>query len=281
MNETTRRTILSAVTSFPAMSVTATKVLKLLNQPSTNAAAVEAAVKLDPGLTANILRMANSAYFGFPGAIRSVTHAITRLGWKRMSQLVLASTVHSLMERPVPGYDLDRGELWRRAITGAVAAEIIADKTPLCEADEAFTAALLREIGKLVIGDYIKSFTDQIEAALAAGMSPTDAEREILGTDHVEVGACILEHWSLPKTLVRAVAEYPDPDAADPPSPLADTVHVADALARRPSRGKDSNAKFDVSASALRRLNLTPADLHALAKETQAAIKKLGDAFPV
>ena len=280
MNETTRQIILSAVSSFPAMSTTATRVLKLLNQPTTNAAAVEAAVKFDPGLTANVLRMANSAYFGFPGAIRSVSQAITRLGWKRMSQLVLASTIHALMEQPVHGYDLARGELWRRAITGAVAAEILVKKTRSSEADEAFTAAILREIGKLVIGDYVQSFAEQVEAALAAGMSPTDAEREVLGTDHAEVGAWVLEHWSFPKTLVRAVAQYPDPDSAESPAPLADALHVADALARTLCVGKKSDTTFEPSESSLQRLNLTPADLPALTEETQAAITKLADTFP-
>lgn len=276
MDETTREIILAAVSSFPAMSSTATKVLKLLNEPSTNVGNIETAVKYDPGLTANVLRLANSAYFGFPGTIHSVSQAITQLGWKRMSQLVLASTVHALLENPIPGYNLAKGELWRRAIAGAVAAEIVVKKTRLSEADEAFTAALLREIGKLIIGDYVESYAEQIQAAIAGGMSITDAEREILGTDHAEVGAWILEHWSLPSSLCQAVKEHAAPDFAKKPSPLTDAVHIANALAHAICSGKTT---FSVSKSPLSRLNLTTADLPTLADQTSAALAELGDTF--
>ena len=158
MGETAREIIVSAVSSFPAMSATATEVLQLLNTQNSNAADIERAVKPDPGLTANLLKMANSAYFGVPGTINSVSAAVSRLGWTRMYQLVLAAAVNALLNRPVPGYDLPRGELWRQAIAGAATAQTIADRTGRKGADEAFTAALLRDIGKLIIADHIDAY---------------------------------------------------------------------------------------------------------------------------
>jgi HD-like signal output (HDOD) protein len=239
MPETTREVILAAVNSFPAMSATATKVLAVLGDPNSDASDVEEVVRFDPGLTANILKLANSAYFGFPGRVGSVRQAVANLGWRRMYQLVIASAVNALMEKPVPGYDLPQGELWRQAIAGAVTGKTICDRARIEESEEAFTAALLRDIGKLVIGDYIDSNYDQIEAALEKGATFETAELDVLGTDHSEVGAWILNNWSLPERLVRAVRWHGRPGALEEPERLVDVVHLADALALNVCNGLD------------------------------------------
>jgi len=276
MGETAREVIISAVKAFPAMSATSTHVLKLLNDPNSNLAKIEEKVKYDAGMTANILRMANSAYFGFPGTISSVSQAIATLGWKRMYQLVVASAVNALMEQPVPGYDLPRGELWRQAIAGSVAAQTILKHTKTRGADEVFTGALLRDIGKLIIGDYVDSYYEQIEVALAKGISFDKAEREVLGTDHGEVGAWILEHWAIPALLVDAVRWHSAPDEAETANPVIDIVHLADQMAMAVSNGLErEQIRLSPCESSLKRLNLAADDLPDIVLDAQRGMAEM------
>jgi HD-like signal output (HDOD) protein len=278
MPETTREVIISAVGSFPAMSATAAKVLSLLGTPDTDIADIEESIKFDPGLTANILKLANSAYFGFPGTVSSVKQAVAHLGWKRMYQLVVASAVNALMERPVPGYDLPRGELWRQAIAGAVSALAVNEVANIHDGEEAFTAALLRDIGKMIIGDYIDSYYQQIEVALDKGISFEEAEREVLGTDHSEVGGWILKHWSLPGELVDAVRWHSRPDDAEKVEVTIDVVHVADAISMAVSNGLDVGAiGVFPDATVMNRLGLTPESLPGIVEKAQETFMAVGD----
>ena len=142
---------MAQVNAFPSMPAAAEKLLSLLENPNTSAIQIEEILRFDPGLTANVLKLTNSAYFGFPSKIGSVSQAVVLMGSKRLVQLVLASCVHSVMEKPVAGYDLPPGELWRHAIAVSVAAEALVKELKIPAADVVFTAALLHDVGKLVL----------------------------------------------------------------------------------------------------------------------------------
>lgn len=222
--------IIKKVESFPAMSSAAAKVLSLLDDPDFNPVQVEKALRQDPSLTANILRLSNSAYFGLSSKVGSIKQALVLLGWKRLSQLVLTSCVTALMNREVPGYDLPPGDLWRHSIAVSVAAEGLVGELKLRAGDEIFTAALLHDLGKLVLGAFVKEKLVEIEEAAAGGLAFEEAEMLILGTDHAEIGARILERWSLPKSIVSAVRWHSDPDKSTDTDVMVDTVHVANVL---------------------------------------------------
>lgn len=272
--------ILTAVNSFPAISGAATKVLQLLNDPNTNVASVEETVRYDPGLTANILKLANSAYFGFSGKIGSVAQAVNVLGWKRMFQVVVASAMNAVLEKPVAGYDLAPGELWRHSVAVSVAAETLARQHKLHVPDETFTAALLHDVGKVVMGSYVAPFFDQIEIAASRGISFEAAEREVLGTDHAEIGACLLEHWSLPPTIGSAVRWHHDPDAACPTSLLIDLVHIADIFCTMLDLGVGRDGiQYRPSLRAMAHLGLKAEHLKSVAAQTLQGLASLGKAL--
>ena len=280
MSETTKELIIAAVKSFPAMSPAAMQVLKLLGDPDTNLADIRNAVRYDPGLTANILRMANSAYFGFPGTIGSIGQAVARLGWKRMFQLVIASTVYGLMEKPVSGYSLPPGELWRHSVAASGTAELIVKNYKIRVSDDTFTSALLHDVGKIVLGDVAEAYFDEIETAALQGRSFEAAERDVLGTDHAEVGAWILEHWSLPGDLVNAVRWHHNPDGAGATSPELDVVHVADVLSHSIGTGVGrDDMKYHPSVTAMQRLGLQPDDLESIACQILQGSEDLQQAF--
>jgi len=266
------------VEAFPGMPATAAKLLPLLDNPDSTPAEVENIVKYDPGLTANLLKLTNSAYFGIPTKVSSVKQAVILLGWKRLVQVVTTICMSPLMKKSIPGYDLRSGELWRHSIAVSVAAEILVKALNIPDADEVFTAALLHDIGKLILGGFVKKELVQIEAMVKKGISLDVAESMVLGTNHAEVGGQILHKWSFPAELVNAVQWHHDPDSCENTCILSDIVHVANALGLMIGFGKAEEGNgVEPSGAVVDRLGLKASLLEDMAQEILQELKKLSD----
>jgi len=118
-----KREIMSKMKAFPSMSGIAAKVLKVLDDPNSSADQVEKLLKQDPSLTANLLKLTNSAYFGIPTKVGSVKRAIVLMGWKKVTKLVMTACVNAITDRQVPGYGLPPGVLWQHSVAVSVTAE--------------------------------------------------------------------------------------------------------------------------------------------------------------
>jgi putative nucleotidyltransferase with HDIG domain len=272
------KNIMAAVKSFPGMPGAAAKLLSLLNESDTSVTQVEEILKYDPGLTANVLKLTNSAYFGLPSKIGSVRQAVILLGAKKLIQLVLASCVRAVMGKAVAGYDLPAGELWRHSIAVSVAAETLVKELKLPAIDVVFTAALLHDVGKLALGGFVDDDLKEIEGAASADIPFEVAEQSVLGTDHAEVGALILNRWSFPPDIVRAVQWHHAPDAGPQTSCLVDVVHVANVLATMIGIGGGREGLRHLpSEAAVRRLGLRAFQLEKVASQTLQWISELSD----
>lgn len=279
MKQSKKREIISKMNSFPSMSGIAAKVLKLLDDPDASAGQVEQLLKQDPSLTANLLKLTNSAYFGIPSKVGSVRHAIAMLGWKRLSKLVLAACVSAITDRQIPGYDLPPGVLWQHSVAVSVTAEGLMRELKVAESDEIFTAALLHDLGKLILGGFVEKDLDEIEKVAARGIPFQMAEQEVLGTDHAEIGALMLESWSFPPSLVSAVRWHHDPDSAPETSSMTDIVHVANVLCLMIGIGIGvEGLHYEPSVSATKRLGIKPTQLELIASQTLEWAKELADA---
>ena len=279
MKQGGKREIISKMKSFPSMSGIAAKVLKLLDDPDSSAGQVEQLLKQDPSLTANLLKLTNSAYFGIPSKVGSVRHAIAMLGWERLSKLVMAACVSAITDRKIPGYDLPPGVLWQHSVAVSVTAEGLMRELKVSESDEIFTAALLHDLGKLILGGFVEKEFDEIQKVTARGIPFQMAEQEVLGTDHAEIGALMLESWSFPPKLVSAVRWHHDPDSAPETSSMTDIVHVANVLCLMIGIGIGvEGLHYEPSVLATKRLGIKPTQLELIASQTLEWAKELADA---
>jgi putative nucleotidyltransferase with HDIG domain len=261
--------LVSNAESLPSMPTAAAKVISLLENPETTASEIESTIKLDAGLTANILKLVNSAYFGFPAEVGSVKRAIVLLGLKRLVQIVMTSCVNALLEKQVIGYDLPPGELWRHSIAVSVAAEGLVNELKISVPEELFTAALLHDVGKLILGKFVQQDIKEIELKASEGVAFQTAEQKVLGTDHAEIGAHILKKWSLPQEIVDTVRWHHDPDSAEEPNTLVDIVHVADVLCLMIGIGVGREGlQYEPSPSVSKRLGLKSNHIEMIASQT-------------
>jgi putative nucleotidyltransferase with HDIG domain len=274
--------ITSAVKTFPGMPAAAVKLLALLDRPEVTSPEVENILRRDPALTANLLKLANSAYLGIPSKIGSVRQAVMLLGFRRLTQMVIATCTATIMDRTVPGYDLPPGELWHHSIAVSVAAEGIVRELKIQASEEIFTAALLHDVGKLILGQFVMEDYHKIELALEQGLSFETAENIALGTDHAEIGARVLEKWSFPADIVEAVRWHHAPHKAGVGNTMLDIVHVANMLCLMIGIGVGREGlHYAPSSEVTQRIGITPQHLEKVASQTLQWVNEMAGALNV
>jgi putative nucleotidyltransferase with HDIG domain len=230
-----REEILSAVDTVPALPAAALKVLDLLKDPDVSVTDLRRTMEMDPGLTSNILRLANSVYFGGRGQIDNVGAAFVRLGMRRVAQVVIMTALAPTAKKAMRGYDLPAGDFLRHSLMVGLGAEELSRALELTPPAHTFTAGLVHDIGKIVLSTYVEvDAAPIIKLAFDEEMPFHQAEREVLGVDHQEVGAALLNSWNLPDALVSAVRFHHEPDLLPEGDEalVCGLVHVADQLAR-------------------------------------------------
>jgi putative nucleotidyltransferase with HDIG domain len=257
------------VEKFPGMPGAAVKLLALVEEPGVSVPQIESTLRQDPGLTANLLRLANSAYFGIPSKVGSVRQALILLGLKRLTQMVIATCTSAIMDRTVPGYDLPAGELWRHSLAVSVAAEGLVRELKIDAAEEIFTAALLHDVGKIILGQFVQDDYAKIALALDQGLAFETAESIVLGINHAEIGAQVLSKWALPEGIVHAVRWHHEPEKAERVDRMLDVVHVANMLCLMIGIGVGREGlHYQPSPVVTARLGLTTAHLEKVASQT-------------
>ena len=254
--------------------------LTLLEEPDTAVSEIEEILRYDAGLTANVLKLANSAYFGIPSKIGSLKQAVILLGLKRLIQLVVASCVSAVMDKSVPGYDLPPGDLWRHSIAVSIAAEALVKDQKRAGAEDVFTSALLHDVGKLVLGAFVKEELEAIESIAAKGVPFVVAENMILGTDHAEIGARILEQWNLPSDVINAVRWHHDPDSPDFSNLQMDVVYLANLLCQTPdTSGPAGGHAVELSPAVIDRLGIQLDQFETISDKVAQWVDELSNAL--
>ncbi len=276
-----RDTILGRLRELPALPVSVTRVIALAGDPDADTAEIIHAIELDPGLTTNVLRVANSAYFAGPRQIGSIRDALLRLGMKRIIHLAMTAAVAPVARQPVQGYDLMPGELLRHSMATAIACEELAVALDKPIPDNVFTAGLLHDIGKIVLGTFIAADPVPImRMAFEEKLSFETAEARVLGTNHAEVGAELLAMWNLPEAIVEAARWHHEPERAASPSATLDLVHMANLLVMMGGIGTGSDGlNYHTSVASAQRLEASVQATEQALSQTLNALGQLQGVF--
>ncbi len=274
--------VLSRVKELPALSATALRLAELARDARSGAADFERVVRPDPALTANLLRVANSAYFGLRCRAESVRQAVTVLGVKRVSEVAAAVALAPVIPSRLPGYELEASAFWLHSVAVAVLAERLSLQLGLRCPELTFTAGLLHDIGKLAIGAFVADDAPSILIRTRGGLPFVAAEQAVLGVDHGQVGGLMAEAWSLPPAAAAAARWHHAPGAAPEGAPqaLIDLVHVADGLAHTLGLGADAGELArGVDAGVEDRLGFRVRDLEQTAGKSLDEIRELASLF--
>lgn len=188
----------------------ATQIMTLAQDPDSSLTQIADLILSDPALTANLLKTCNSAYFGLNRKVDSVRDAIAFVGLDHIVQLVMLSSVSQNFKKGTRGYGLGEGELWRHAVSSAHVAKILAGKFGLSQNKHLiYTAALLKDIGKLILGRFVAFTLEEINILVSSkGFSFNDAEKQIIGMNHEELGALVGQKWCFSDKLVYIIRHH-------------------------------------------------------------------------
>lgn len=230
--------LLEMVDRMPAFPASVHRIVQLTNDVNCQARDLVRVIGTDPVLTMRILRVANSAYFGLQMKIVSVQHAVVYIGLNTVKHLALATAaIGSLPDKNSSGFDADRFLAHSMAV-GVITRRMrkrIGGLDPSGGGDgDDFVAGLLHDIGKVLFAHFEpEALGEALRLSAADGVAVHEAERQLLGVDHAEMGAMLADHWGFPETLCRAIREHHEPiDAEDAPI-LRDCVYLANHVAAK------------------------------------------------
>lgn len=269
-----RKLVAREVRALPSFSSAVTRLTALVNDERTTIADFEAVVKLDPGLTADVLKLANSAAFGLRRQVSSVAHAVALLGIQRLFDIAVCAGFRNVLPDRLDGYSMTGTQFWQESVATAVFATMLAESLELPVRGHLFTAGMLHDCGKLVINGFLAR--GGRGPVLASGEGYL-VERERLGMDHAEVGAAVIKAWQLPECIVSVVEHHHEPAkllAADDRL-AASVVNVASMLAE----GDLSQARplAELDQAVVRELSLTQAQLDEVVSRAQEQVRTLTD----
>ena len=268
--------ILQKASTFPNMPKAGIKLRALLSKKDVSIDEIERILRHDPGLAANVLRLANSAFFGMPAKVTTLKHAVILLGVKRFSKIAVGACMYKTMDTAVEGYGLSPGELWLHSIAVSTTAEALAKNRKLAETNDFFTPALLHDLGKLVLGKFVKAEQPKIDSLVAKGVPFVIAEKEVLKTDHAEIGALILSKWSFPDDLINAVRWHHYPEALEISNLHPEIVYLANLLCHSNGDSESVDELFNMPySSVLDRLRIESEQYEVFAEKARNWMKKL------
>jgi len=225
--------LIAATSELRALPSTTMRLLDLLDDDTVEAGRVLDVIEKDPSLTANLLKLCNSAYYGLRRKVGSAREALVLLGNQTIVTLAFATSMGDVMRGPLGAYHMARNEMWHHALGTALGAAHLASLDGGKELRErAFTGGLVHDIGKLILNRPLREHLEQLPPDCDfAGLR--EAEKSILGFDHAEAGGHLGEAWNFPDSLVRIIRLHHEPAKAGEEAALARAVAAANLICCR------------------------------------------------
>jgi putative nucleotidyltransferase with HDIG domain len=260
------------IKNLPTVPGIVAKIARMVENPETSAAEVGRLIAQDQVLSAKVLRMANSAFFGMSRKISSISQALVILGFEVVKGLVLTSSVFDMIQKSMAG-------LWEHSIGCAAASGAVATLLGRDDAEEILVAGLLHDLGKVVLALNLPEEMRLVQEKVAAGnVLFYEAENEVLDFDHAELGQWLAEHWNLPESLAEPMRLHHRPEKAVLKPECTAIVHVADIVIRAKGFGNAGDALVPpISMAAWEMLGLRRTDFLPILEILEPKLSSLCD----
>lgn len=260
---TSAEDILDRVKAISPLPGTVTRLITVLNDPASTIDQIIEVIRYDEAITTQMLKVCNSAYFGLSRQVHSLHDAVRYLGTAKVLQLLMAIHGNSLLMKGQHGYGLEPGVLWRHSVAVSLASAALGQRVGLDNVALASTAGLLHDVGKVVLNEYVaEEFSEIVRILTEEKSSFIEAERQVLGFSHDEIGARVAEKWKLPETIVRCIRYHHNPSDLAVPDGLVDVIHLADCVCLLMGIGLGTDElRYRADPEVIRRLKLREADL--------------------
>ncbi|MBI5383495.1 MAG: HDOD domain-containing protein [Verrucomicrobia bacterium] len=251
-----------------------------LNDPQGSLTSVADAIQRDPDLTARLLKISNSSFYGFPRRLTTVQEAISLIGIQQAQDLIVASAVIATFAGLSPEF-VDMRSFWQHSLACGLGARFLAMTRRMPKPDKFFVAGLLHDVGRLVLFCRLPAAVQTIFQEYHQRKSPLfEIERGILGYDHAQVGEALMSHWQYPPSLGQAVGSHHRPEECQAFPVEAAVVHVADHLVNAMQIGSSGERRAPpLKPGAWEQLQLPMDTLASLVKAIDDQLGAMEEAF--
>ncbi|UCG61978.1 MAG: HDOD domain-containing protein [Candidatus Zixiibacteriota bacterium] len=229
--------VVSNIRNLPTPPIVFHQIQKVINDPDVSAVKVASILSEDPAMSAKVLRLTNSAFYGLAKEIESVRQAVVIIGFEAVKNLVLSASVLDMFK----GKNLDeeyQEKYWRHSLSTAFACRLLARRIRsrgIVDPDAAFSTGLLHDVGKMVICCYLPEEHKQLMAERSRDQESSDCtiEERLFGYDHTHIGAFLGEQWKIPHKLIQGIQFHHSPQDGEETDPIAYIVCLADYVAKK------------------------------------------------
>ena len=249
--------LIARVENLPTLPAVASELLECLDNPDTPAAALANLISTDQAMATRLLRLANSAYYGFPRRIGTINLAVVVLGFDTVRDLCLSLLITDSFFRPSSELQLDMDAAWRHSMATAIASRMLLRSSGANVPGEGFVAGLVHDVGKLFMARYFPAeYKSVIGLIDKGGMQPLIAETEVFGLTHAIVGGWLLDEWNLPLWLVDSTRDHHGVGGPDEWGLLSQNICFADTLVRRAGYEAGAGSPFEITPHLISNLHL-------------------------
>lgn len=265
------------ISTIPTLPTVLERITRLLQNPQTSAEEIGRAITQDQALASKVLKLVNSAFYGFPGRISTITHAVVILGFSTIKNIVLTASIFDRFKTKKDssaGFNMEK--FWLHSVACGAAAQTLAKHIGNQDKEECFIAGLIHDIGKIILCQYLpKEFNAVIKNVREKNILIYDSENELFETTHQEIGGIIAKNWNLPANLQYAVCYHHIPSKSQNHYFTISIVHCADILIRALDYGNGGDNKIPLMADHVwKTLKLNERTLPSILKEISEEVEK-------
>jgi HD-like signal output (HDOD) protein len=272
--------ILKNLESIPTLPAIVTKIIDVANDKNSTAKDLNSLISKDQALAARTLKLANSAYYGFPRTISKITEAIVVLGFNTVKGIALSASVCHMYKDTNEILGFSPNKLWEHSVGVAICSELIAKKIKFKQIEELFILGIVHDIGILIILEFLKSKLNTIlYRTKNEKQRLSNIEKEEIGIDHAVLGKRLAEQWKLPKVMGDVIAFHHTPQYAFGDSkPLASIIYIADIICRLKKIGHDGEYYIPpLSKEAFETIGFDKNDIKEMADKLDLELEKASD----
>ena len=276
------KALVQKITDLPTLPAMMATITRLMQDPRTTAEELGRAISTDPALVSKVLKLVNSAFYGFPGRIATITQAIVILGFSTIRNVVLTTSVLKAFDKGgLEGIDV--GRFWEHSLVAGAIARSLAMQRRANFIEETFIAGLLHDMGRIVLAQRLPAEFEKVTQAKRSGLPQLQAEQAALKLTHGDIGGWLARKWNLPMPFVEVmrlhhfplrVAEL-DPALQGDTTDLVYMVHAADALANGMRQGSlQPESLADIEPQVRAQLKVEPAGWERFREQAEEEIGK-------
>ncbi len=264
------RATVEQATNLPTLPDIVVRITEMVDSPETSGRQLGAEISRDQVLSAKVLKLVNSGFYGFSQPISAIPHAVTMLGFDAIKSLVLTSSVLDLMTEILPG-------LWEHSLACARTCALIAEHLELPDPEEISTIGLLHDLGKVVLNRTLETEYQMVCRRVdRQDMLFYQAEEAVIGVNHGVIGGWLLEKWTLPAKLVEPIADHHDFRPGRDHAERTALLHLADVLCRAEAFGNGGDRRIPrLDPAALKVLAMTIEDIGVIMDQMNKELKDI------